>query len=358
VGRHPLIERASQREVRQSKGFRAEAEKLTGEMLASEYREEQEGAPRRSEAGKKHLVAHNRKLAESRRPGRDAEHAAIALVSYARESGPLPLPEGGSLHPLHAGVHLRAAPVDRARGADDPNRGVERLDLVGLGPADRLTYAVLRYAAPSVTRLGTGDTPLRVLLEGLAHVAIAEADRVPLAEEVAALAGRPPGDTPPALLVLGSPRYWELSRRREAQRGAAWIREMERLARELEEALGVSVAFFGLRLEGDPGWGYESGAPVLAGRPRLVPAWEHGAGRVRPKPKPRRRKESASAADLPVEADLSRPVRPYTSHERYSPGDRVAHPTLGVGVVQGAAGPTKIHVLFDGRKSLLVHDRP
>lgn len=358
VGRHPLIERASQREVRQSRGFRAVAEKLSGEMLASEYREEQEGAPRRSQTGKKHLVAPQRKLVASRRPARDAEHACLALVAFAAEAGPLPLPESGTFHPLHAGVRLRAASADRARGADDPNRGVEGLDLVGLDADDRLTYAVVRYAAPSATRVGTGDTPLRVLLEGLAHVAIAEADRASIAEEVAALAGRPPSGAPPRLLLLASPRYWELSRKREAQRGAAWIREMERLAAELEEALGASVSFLALRLEGDPGWSYETEAPVLTGRPRLVPAWEHGAGRVRPKPKPRRRKDAAGPADVTVEADLSRPVRPYTSQEHYAPGDRIQHPTLGVGVVQGAAGPTKIHVLFDGRKSLLVHDRP
>ena len=58
-----------------------------------------------------------------------------------------------------------------------------------------------------------------------------------------------------------------------------------------------------------------------------------------------------------VEADLSRPVRDYRITEHYSAGDRIQHPTLGTGVVQGIAGPGKIRVHFDERRSVLVHDR-
>ena len=111
-------------------------------------------------------------------------------------------------------------------------------------------------------------------------------------------------------------------------------------------------------LEGDPGWSYEEGGPQLTGTPRLRPAWESGAGRLKPKPRTRPRKKSAlEPEDVEVEADFSRPVRPYAVTERFEAGDRIEHPTLGLGVVQGAAGPSKIRVLFDGRKSLLVHDR-
>ena len=62
-------------------------------------------------------------------------------------------------------------------------------------------------------------------------------------------------------------------------------------------------------------------------------------------------------ADIPVEADLTRPVRGYALTESYESGDRIQHPTLGLGVVQGIAGNGKIAVLFGEKKSLLVHER-
>ena len=65
----------------------------------------------------------------------------------------------------------------------------------------------------------------------------------------------------------------------------------------------------------------------------------------------------ADEADAIVEADLSRPLRSYGIRESYAPGDRIDHPTLGMGVVQAIAGVGKISVLFDDRKSLLVHER-
>jgi hypothetical protein len=58
-----------------------------------------------------------------------------------------------------------------------------------------------------------------------------------------------------------------------------------------------------------------------------------------------------------VEADLARPVRGYTASEHYAAGDRVQHPVLGLGVVQGGAGLGKVKIQFDNREAVLVHDR-
>jgi hypothetical protein len=184
---------------------------------------------------------------------------------------------------------------------------------------------------------------------------VAQACRTALAGEVAEACGRVLGDAPPLVAVLGSPRYWELCRRREAQKGAAWIHELERIARELEEASGISLLFLACRLDGDPGWSYPAGSPVLDAAPRLVPAWEGSAGRLRPKA-PTRPKPGAPV-EVRVEPDLSRPVRGYASSEKYAAGDRISHPKLGLGVVQGQAGAGKISVFFDDRKVVLVHGR-
>ncbi len=115
------------------------------------------------------------------------------------------------------------------------------------------------------------------------------------------------------------------------------------------------MRYLGLELAGDPGWSYAEDGPRLDGDPKLVLAWEPGAGRVKPKPRPRPR--SASLADLVIEADMSRPVRSYALSESYSAGDRIDHPKLGMGVVQAIAGPRKIRVKFEEKDSVLVHER-
>jgi len=58
-----------------------------------------------------------------------------------------------------------------------------------------------------------------------------------------------------------------------------------------------------------------------------------------------------------VEGDPTRPIRSYNVSDSYRAGDRIAHPKLGAGVVQGSAGPGKIRVRFDERQSVLVHER-
>ena len=73
--------------------------------------------------------------------------------------------------------------------------------------------------------------------------------------------------------------------------------------------------------------------------------------------RPRNRRTAAAPSVTVITSDLSRPVRDYRSNEHYAAGDRIQHPTLGTGVVQGGAGPGKISVHFDDRRSVLVHDR-
>jgi hypothetical protein len=358
VSLHPLVELSGNQEVRKAAGFRVAAAELTGEALGAHYQQEAEVAPHRHDAGKKYLVAYNSRLAGSRKPRRDAEHLCLALVEHCRRTGePLALPEdAGSVDFVHAQIPVKSAAADKSLGSQDPNAGLLPIDLLGIGPEDRMVVARVKYVPSSGGRTGTGETPLRALLEGLAAAAVASANRAALAQEVAEKSGRQLAEGPPLLVLLGSPRYWELCRRREAQKGAAWIHQLERLAKEIEESFGVGVLYLGCKLPGDPGWSYPDGAPVLDEAPRLVTAWEYGAGRVRPKARPR--PKASAPAEVLVEADLSRPVRAYIFTESYSAGDRVDHATLGAGVVQGVAGPGKISVLFGDKRSVLVHERP
>lgn len=353
---HPLLALAQDRDVRHSSHFRRAAADLSGEVLAAHWSDEVRAAPRRADSGKRFLQPHGGRPAAERQRSKDEEHLAASLVRWCRTSGkPLPLPEEGNVDFFDWGVPLKAAAADPSLGPADPNRGVERIDLIGTTGDGRLAVTFLKFLEPGAARAGTGDTPLRFLLEALAHGAIAEANRGALAAEVEGAHGRSWSEGPPALMLIASPRYWSLCRRREAQKGAAWIHEIERLIREVDEKLGVAVHCLALQLEGDPGWTYDEEGPRLTATPRLARAWEPGAGRVRPRPKAR--PKAAEPAELLIEADPGRPVRSYGPHENYHPGDRIEHPTLGLGVVQKCF-PGKVEVRFGEATSRLVAGRP
>lgn len=350
---HPLFELANDRAVRQAAQFHQAAADLGAERLAEALAAERDAAPRLEEAGRRYFVSRSGKPPTERRKNKDEEHLGAALVRYCREADRgLPLPDDeGYLLPLDYQIRVKAGPAD-----DVATKGIGRIDLLAVGPEERLVVVKLRHLEPSATRCRVGDTPLRLLLEGLGYTAIVQANREAIVREVAERFGRTLADAPPRLAVVATPRYWELCRKRATQRGAAWIKEVERLAGDAAGSLDAPVEFLSLRLEGDPGWSYDDAGPLLDGPARLYPAWEPGAGRIRPKPKPRARQKT-EAVDEVVEADLSRPPRPYRITESYSAGDRIEHPKLGTGVVQGLAGPGKIRVHFDERQSVLVHER-
>ena len=349
---HPLIDRAADREVRRAAAFREAAAALSGEALHADFEVERENAPRLSESGRAYFVKRSGKPASERRKSRDLEHLGAALLRYCREKNAgLPLPdEAGTLELLDYQVRVKSTRAD-----DAETRGIGRIDLLGLIDGKRLAVVRMRFVEPGATRCGVGDTPLHVLLDGLAHTAIASACVDDIVRETAQRFGREISSEQPVLLVLATPRYWELCRKRSAQKGAAWINELMRLASEIDEEAGVPVHYLSLRLQGDLGWVYDEQGPLLESAPLLADAWEPGAERLKPKPRPRAR------VDAPVEeivqADLSRPSRVYALSDEYLAGDRIAHPVLGDGVVQGLAGEGKIRVRFEEEEKVLVHRR-
>ncbi|MGH0038333.1 MAG: hypothetical protein ACQGVK_25145 [Myxococcota bacterium] len=357
MSQHPLIDLANDREVKQAKGFRKAASELTGAALAQHYKAELGAAPRRQDAGKRYLGNHPSKPPSERRNNRDEEHIAQAMTRFCREREvPLYLPrEAGELRPIDWALPMMSASPDKAQGDADPNKGVGKIDLLAIGPEDVMTVVRMRYLAPDATRGGTGDTPLRQLLEGLAHTAFAEANRAAIQSEIDAQGGPTFSEDPPMLVLLASQRYWELCRRREAQKGAGWIRELERITREMSDESGVQIVFAGLKLPGDPEWSYDEQGPVMTSAPALEPGWERNAGKLKPR-SPSRPKAKEAVEEI-VEADPNKPVRSYSIRETYESGDRIQHPTLGEGVVQREAGPGKILVHFDEKQSLLIHGR-
>ncbi len=340
---HPLIALVNDRDVKQAKGFRLAAEKLTGASLEADYQTEVRNAPRRADQGLAYLNVRVGRRAKQRQNNRDEKHLAEAIARAARAEGAerLELPSGETLTIVDHGVPIRTAAPDKEKGDADPNADVEDVPLLAVIGDDRLAVVALKFLEPDANRTGAGDTPLRLFLQGLAHAAAVDANREALRQEIAEATGKTIGDEAPAVILAASPQYWTLCRKREAQKGAAWIRELERVAREIGESIG------------NEGWSYDDEGAVLTGPASFDKAWETGAGKLKPKPKARK----TDPADELVEADFSRPVRPYNVRESFEPGDRIAHKTLGEGVVQGVAGRGKIAVLFGDEKKLLIHER-
>ncbi len=73
---------------------------------------------------------------------------------------------------------------------------------------------------------------------------------------------------------------------------------------------------------------------------------------------PRAKREPAAPVLPDVEFDASVPPRPYRASERFEVGQRVTHPTFGVGVVAKSTPDGKIEVRFDAEMRTLAQARP
>jgi hypothetical protein len=353
---NPLLQLAAERQVRLANEFQKAAAAMTAEQLLAAFQGAVAAAPRRAEAGKAFFEPHPARR-RTRAKDRDAEDVAAALVGHCAASDkPLWMPKILPDDPDHTLALLdHRVPLKASR--DD--KGVGHLDLVGLLD-DRLAVVKFKYVPGDATRGSTGDTPLRALLEGLSDLAAATANADAMRAELAERFGREVSDEPPALVLIATRRYWELARKRSVQKGAHWIRELERLANDLDAAGGPLVEYLGLELPDLPAFEIQTDEkgeekPVFVTTPRLVLAWEATAGRVKPRARPKAKVEEK---DEIVPADPSRPPRPYKITESYGPGDTIEHPTLGSGVVQAPGGPGKIQVLFGEDRKILVHERP
>ncbi len=76
------------------------------------------------------------------------------------------------------------------------------------------------------------------------------------------------------------------------------------------------------------------------------------------KRKPARAVVPASADNPLIEANMDRPIQEYSMRTTFEPGDRVAHPKFGNGVVEGTSEVGKMLVFFKtGGRKTLAHDR-
>ena len=353
---HPLLALAQDRDVRHSSGFRR-ARQTSRARCWPPTSPTSAGTPRagptRASGSSSRTAAARPRSGSARRTTSTSPRRWSGLPrrrKAARASG------RGRGRVRRLGRPAEAGAADAALGDADPNRGVERVDLLGIAGEDRLVLGFTKYLDTDATRAGTGDTPLRFLLDaprarrdrrGKPGGARRRGEDRARARVLGCAADR---SAPREPAILGA-----LCRRREAQKGAAWVHEIERLAREIDQHIGVSVIFAGLGPRGRAGLELRrAGGASSLGPPRA----RLGAGR-----RPR-----AAEAEAAPEGGLSpsrrrrgrsldRPVRRHGPHESYHPGDRIEHPTLGLGIVQKCF-PGKVEVRFGEATSRLVAGRP
>jgi hypothetical protein len=88
----------------------------------------------------------------------------------------------------------------------------------------------------------------------------------------------------------------------------------------------------------------ENGAEVASTERRPSAAASRAAARTR----------AAEAAPRPIPAfDPAKPPRPYAPRDSFAAGDRLTHPTFGLGVVAGSPGSGKVEVVFPSGSRVL-----
>lgn len=337
---HPLLELASREDVADVNEFCRVAGTLMGEKLAEAYRAEMTDAPSLAPESAKFFVGHDGKVAKPEKAKFDRDHLAMALWNHYRQNGTrIGLPDGTEVELLDYNVAF-VSPKDK-------DAKLRKFDLLGLAEDGRVVVIALRYMAKKSTK---GDTPLQLLLEGLAACAVAQAKQDALQTELSETFQRDVSTDPPLLMLAANSRYWDLYRRRAAKAAGPWLEELERIGKEIEASVGVAVRFVNLDLSGDPSWELRDAAPTLLAKPRI-----HSA--LKEKAKSRAKAGAAVAAAI-VAANPERPARAYSMRETYQPGDVVEHPTLGKGVVQSVIGPLKVEILFGAERRILVQGKP
>ncbi|HEY5091326.1 MAG TPA: hypothetical protein VIK30_15205 [Polyangia bacterium] len=82
-----------------------------------------------------------------------------------------------------------------------------------------------------------------------------------------------------------------------------------------------------------------------------------GAGRPASARSPSRSRKPSPVMVIPT-FDPTKPARTYAASASYAPGERVAHPSFGVGVVAGSPGAGKIDVIFPAGPRVLAAAKP
>ena len=209
------------------------------DVLREEFLELINRAPHRSDRGKHYFVdGHNGIPSGTSVSNRYEEHLAIALWNLKHF---WPRDDGSQFCFLDYQVPLQARQSDR---------GIGKVDLVGLTTEKRLIVVELKVK-PEGTE-NRGETPAAALLQGLRYAAIVQANRKAIGKEIEDRFQITVSDQPPIVQVLAPQDWWQgWMQLPDSTRNAAgyWEPAFTRLAREIEDGIGVTVECASLKIE-------------------------------------------------------------------------------------------------------------
>lgn len=199
--------------------------------LRDEYLKLIEYAPHRADRGKRYFVDGHTGIPSGKSPSnRYEEHLALALWNLKKF---WPRVDGNQFYLLDYQFPLQAKQSDR---------GIGKVDLVGLTTNKRLMIIELKVKPDGVNN--RGETPAAALLQGLRYAAIVQANQNVIAREVASRFKITVTAQPPIVQVLAPEDWWQgWMQLGERTRSAAgyWEPAFARLAREIENEIGVTV---------------------------------------------------------------------------------------------------------------------
>lgn len=213
--------------------------KVKRDELRDEYLRLIECAPRRADRGKRYFVdGHSGIPSGGSGSNRYEEHLAMALWNLKK---PWPRQDGSQFCMLDYQVPLRARQSDR---------GIGEVDLMGLTTEKQLMVIELKVKPESTSQ--HGDTPAAALLQGLRYAAIVQANRNVIAKELENLLRISVAEQPPVVMLLAPQDWWQgWMKLPDSTRNAVgnWELAFTKLAREIEEEIGVTIECATLSVE-------------------------------------------------------------------------------------------------------------
>lgn len=253
-----------------TRNLATETEQIDRELLLFEFRELTKTAPRRAESGKNYFsnervgsVTTSRRIDDSAAASRKRfeEHLAMALW-HLKANWPCNRVETFRLLDYQF-------PLKSARG----DKGIGKIDLLGLTDSGRLIVVELKV--PSRSASNRGEAPVSALLQGVRYAAIVQANLQFIDSEIQRRFDKKVTGPPPVVQILAPKEWWERwanltgSTRRKA---GAWEGAFVRLARDVEERVGVEVQCLALDVDEDElDYGADGRTPRLGGTPSIYP---------------------------------------------------------------------------------------
>ena len=223
---HRLVALYSTPEVNRITGFGAATARLSADELTTLYRELYASAPRRHRRGKRYFEGRSGTTSSGEQSNRREEHLAVALRNAFFRTRPLALEHGRTLTLLDY-----QTPLKERRD----NKGIGKVDLFGV--IDGTLPCVIELKVPTAHG-GCSDTPLRAFLEAFAYCAIIEANIDDLAAEAKETLGCTIKPARPTLMTMAPEDYWVSYLHHP--RAGDWWPQLERLAAELTDSLGLA----------------------------------------------------------------------------------------------------------------------